>query len=88
MPRSYQFYVERRIGPGGANYNEVVLFRIKQHPTRVASEMIRVQISGTDGSSDDAVIGARRLLGLAAVAKWLPLDLPAPEEEGRNRRQR
>jgi hypothetical protein len=88
MPRSYQFYVERRIGPGGATYKEVVLFPIKQHPRQVASEMIRVQISGMDSSSDHAVIGARQLLGLAAVAKWLPLDLPAPEEEGRNRRQR
>jgi hypothetical protein len=83
MQRSYQFYVERRIGPGGANYMEVVLFPVEQHQTRVPSEMIRVRTSGIDGSSGHAVVDARRLLARAVLAEWLPSELPVAEREGR-----
>jgi hypothetical protein len=70
----YQFYVERRIGPGGTIFMEVVLYPLERHPRRAPAEMIRVQISSQDGSYGQAVRDARKLLGLTALANWLPLD--------------
>ena len=75
MQRCYQFYVDRRIGPGGTIVMEVVLYPLERHARRVPRKTIRVQISSEDGSPGLAVRDARRLLALAALAEWQPSEI-------------